>query len=51
MNKIRLEIKRLLATRGVGFQNSFPNGSRGVQKKSNKCEIKLKKIYMTQLLQ
>lgn len=28
-NKIRLEVKRLLATRGVGFQNSFPNGSRG----------------------
>lgn len=49
VNKIRLEIKRLLATRKVGFQNNFPMGVGGFRKSKN-GEIELKEIYMRQLL-
>lgn len=50
MNKIRVEIKRLLAMRGVGFQNSFPMGVEGFRRSQTSVRSSLKEIYMTKLL-
>lgn len=41
MNKIRLEIKRLLATRGVGFQNSFSMGVEGFRRSQRSVRLSL----------
>ena len=42
MNKIRLKIKRLLATRWVGFQNSFPMGAGGFRKSETSVRLRLR---------
>lgn len=44
MNKIRLEIKRLLAMSGVGFQNSFPMGVGGFRRSQTSVRLSLRRF-------